>query len=59
MMTMGTMAAASTICAITIRISQAYVTSEPIIVTGIGGTIGGPIRKDRVFFYAGLTSIGD
>jgi hypothetical protein len=35
--------------------SQAYVTSEPDDrQQQFGGTIGGPIRKDRVFFYAGF-----
>ena len=35
--------------------SQAYVTSEPDDrQQQFGGTIGGPIRKDHVFFYAGF-----
>src|ERR1019366_755537 len=35
--------------------SQAYVTSEPDDrQQQFGGTIGGPIHKDRVFFYAGF-----
>ena len=34
---------------------QAYTTSEPDDrQQQFGGTIGGPIRKDRVFFYAGF-----